>query len=225
MMKRVSGWRSISAVPASTIAPEQDVDRKVVLDGRARDPVEARVIRRALRLLRQHDADADRARCPLPVGDDIVHGRIVRVDRLDDREPAGMGALHFHRIARVVAVHGKGGDEDRAVDADLVHRRHHLVTRDVIGPVRHTVPGSLWRVRLIGVDLGIDDRHRGSSSIAKESSVSQQVAPAVSRTLEATSGGRIRAFAVRSGHPGAATSLRSISPLKYAAQFWTLRSA
>ena len=27
------------------VAPEQDVDRKVVLDGRARDPVEARVVR------------------------------------------------------------------------------------------------------------------------------------------------------------------------------------
>ena len=28
------------------VAPAQDVDRKVVLDGRARDPVEARVVRR-----------------------------------------------------------------------------------------------------------------------------------------------------------------------------------
>jgi hypothetical protein len=53
------------------------------------------------------------------------------VDRLDDREPIGMGSLHFHRITRVVAVHGKGRDEDRAIDADLVHRPHHLVTRNV----------------------------------------------------------------------------------------------
>src|SRR6266481_5367026 len=76
-----------------------------------------------------------------------------------------MGPLHLHGIAGVVAVHGEGGDEDRAVDADLVHRGHHLVTRDVIGPVRHTVPRSLRRVRLIGMDLGIDNRHRGSSSV------------------------------------------------------------
>jgi hypothetical protein len=27
----------------------------------------------------------------------------------------------------------KRRDEDRAVDADFVHRRHHLVSRDVIG--------------------------------------------------------------------------------------------
>src|SRR4029077_6033368 len=39
----------------------------------------------------------------------------------------------------------------------------------------HAVPGSLWRVRLISVDLGIDDRHRESSSISLVSSVSQQV--------------------------------------------------
>src|SRR5882757_1025191 len=73
-----------------------------------------------------------------------------------------MGPLHFHGIAGVVAVHGKGGDEDRAVDADLVHRRHHLVTGDVIGPVRHSVPGPLRSVRLIGMDLGIDNGHLGS---------------------------------------------------------------
>ena len=30
------------------IAPAQDVDRKVVANGRAQDPVEARVVRRAL---------------------------------------------------------------------------------------------------------------------------------------------------------------------------------
>src|SRR5215471_6920788 len=135
--------------------------------GRAEDPVETRVIRLALRLLRHH-ADADRAWRLLPVGDDVGHRWIVRVDRLDDREPFRMGPLHFHRITGVVAVHGKGGDEDRAGDADFIHRRHHLVTCNVIGPVRHTVPGSLRSVRLIGVDLGIDDNHPGSSSVIRE---------------------------------------------------------
>ena len=148
------------------VVPAQDIDRKVVLDGRARDPVEARMVRRALYFLRQHDADADRARRALPVGDDIAHGGIVRVDRLDDREAAGMGPLYFHRVTRVVAVHGKGGDEDRAVDPHLVHRRHHLITGDVVGPVRHAVPGPLRGVRFVSVNLGIDDRHRSSSSIA-----------------------------------------------------------
>jgi hypothetical protein len=43
--------------------------------------------------------------------------------------------------------------------------------RNVIGPIRHTVPGSLWSVRLIGVDLGIDDHHQGSSPTGRASRV------------------------------------------------------
>src|SRR5215468_8893158 len=86
------------------VAPAQDVDRKVVLCGRLRDPVEARVTRRTLRVLRHHDADADRAWCLPPVGDDIAHSWIIRVDRLDDREATGMSSLYLLGIARVVAV-------------------------------------------------------------------------------------------------------------------------
>src|SRR5262245_44447503 len=150
------------------MVPAKYVDWKVVLCGRAQDPVETRVIRPALRLLCHHDADGDRARCLLPVGNDIANGWIVWVDRLDDREPTRMSPLHFDCITRVVAVQGKGGDEDRAVDTDPVHRRHHLVTRNVSGPVRHTEPGALWSVRLISVNLGIDDRHRANSSNCQE---------------------------------------------------------
>jgi hypothetical protein len=142
---------------------------KIVADGGAANPLEARIVRRAVRFFRQHDADADRARRFLPLGDDIGHRPIVRVHRLDDGEPPGMGPSHFHRITGVVTVHGKGGDEDRAVDADFVHRRHHLVTGHLIGPVRHAVPGSLRRVRFIGMDLGIDDGHRGGSFVCKNS--------------------------------------------------------
>src|SRR6266481_6216654 len=80
------------------VAPAQYIDRKVVLCGRTRDPVEARVTRVALRLLCHHDADTHRAWCLLPVSDGIAHGWIVRVDRLDDREPTGMGPSHLHRI-------------------------------------------------------------------------------------------------------------------------------
>src|SRR6202040_1315899 len=72
------------------VAPAQYVDRKVVLYGRAQDSVEARVIRLAVCLLRHHDADTDRARCLLPVGDDIAHSWIVWIDWLDDRKPIGM---------------------------------------------------------------------------------------------------------------------------------------
>src|SRR2546423_13273178 len=47
MMKRVSGWRSISAVGVD-VPPEQHVDREIVLNSRLTDPVEARVVRLAL---------------------------------------------------------------------------------------------------------------------------------------------------------------------------------
>src|SRR5262245_63617506 len=102
------------------VVPAQYVDRKILLYGRAQDAVEARVIRLAVPLFRHHDTDADRARCLLPVSDDIAHGWIVWVDRLDDREPTRMGTLYFHCVTRVVTVHGKGGDKDWGVDAALL---------------------------------------------------------------------------------------------------------
>src|SRR2546428_12804611 len=84
------------------VPPEQDIYWEILARRRAADAVEPGVIRRAVRLLRQYDPDTDRAWSLLPVRDDIGHGRIIRVDRLDEREPAGMGLLHFDGIAGVV---------------------------------------------------------------------------------------------------------------------------
>src|SRR5262249_35706078 len=67
--------------------------------------------------------------------------------------------------------------EDRAIDANLVHRRDHLVAGDVVGPVRHRVPRALRRVRLVGVDLGIDDRHRRRSSVLSEFDITAGPSP------------------------------------------------
>jgi hypothetical protein len=63
--------------------------------------------------------------------------------------PAGMGPLHFHRVAGVVLVHGVGGDEDRAVDADrdqvdqavMPHLR--CQRRASSAPRPHVQPGQL----------------------------------------------------------------------------------
>ncbi len=144
------------------VAGARQIDREVVPNGCARDAVDARVARVAPHFLPHHDAYADRARRLLPVGNDLGNRRIIRVDWLDDGEPAGMAPLHFRRITGVVLVQRKGGDENRAVHADLVQRRDHLVTGDVIGPIRHAVPRPFRCVRLIGVNLRIDDRHRGA---------------------------------------------------------------
>jgi len=61
MMNRVSGWRSIRAAPASRLSQHRMLSGKSYRTAGACDPVETRVIGRALVLLRQHDADSDRA--------------------------------------------------------------------------------------------------------------------------------------------------------------------
>ena len=140
MMNRVSGWRSISAVPASRLSQHR------MLSGKSSEPPRAQSGRGRDRQARASPPSSAWCGCrPRPasfsIRDDVGHTGIVGVERLDDGEPAGMGPLHFHGIAGVIAVQRKGRDEDRAVDADLVHRRHHLVTRDMIGPVRHVCQG------------------------------------------------------------------------------------
>ena len=59
--------------------------------------------------------------------------------------------------------------------ATFVHRRHHLVTGNVIGPVGDDVPRPFWRVRLVHMHLGIYDRHREVSSIFTPGQISQTI--------------------------------------------------
>src|ERR1700736_408637 len=70
MMNRVSGWRSMSAAPASRLPQHSMLTGRSHRTAARRDPVEARVVRIASRLLRHHDPDADGARRLLPVRDD-----------------------------------------------------------------------------------------------------------------------------------------------------------
>ena len=65
------------------VPPEQDIYREILARRRAADAVEPGVVRRAVGLLRHDDPDTDRAWGLLPVRDDLGHGRIIRVDRLD----------------------------------------------------------------------------------------------------------------------------------------------
>jgi hypothetical protein len=64
-----------------------------------------------------------------PVGDDIGDGRVVRIDRFDQAEPARVLRLHFEGVARVVTVHRERRHQHRAVDPDRIHGRCHLVAR------------------------------------------------------------------------------------------------
>src|SRR6185295_5955117 len=81
------------------VARGQEIDWKDVPGGFAQDPVEAWVVRVAPPILPQEDADTDRAGRLLPVCDCLRYRWVIRVDRLDDGQPAGMRPLHLHRIA------------------------------------------------------------------------------------------------------------------------------
>src|SRR5262245_38695325 len=86
-------------------------------------------------------------------------------------------------------------DEDRAVDADPVHGRHHLVAGDVIGPVRNSVPGPLRGVRLVRVDLRIDDRHRDAPPC--QANLAIYIGVEVRRITGAAGGGNVKGAAAR----------------------------
>ena len=163
------------------VVPAQHVDREVLPYGFAQDQVDTRVARLPSRLAGHHDANADCARRFLPLGNDIGHRRICRIDRLNEGETVRMGVLHLDRITGVVLIHGKGGYEDRAVNADRIHRYHHLVASDMVGPVRYRVPGAVRRVGGIDMDLGINNGHGGGSSAHDGFLVLQQFAAVSSR--------------------------------------------
>ena len=140
-------------------APAQDVHRQPMPRPGGQHPVDAGIGGVLGHAAVHHDADADRARGGRPVGDRLGDAGVGGIDRLDQPEPAGMPGAHLDRIARVVAVHGERGDQQRAVDADGVHRRHHVVARDLRRAVQHRGPGPAGMIALVGVNLGIDRQH------------------------------------------------------------------
>jgi hypothetical protein len=62
-------------------------------------------------------------------------------------------------IAGVTAIHAERRDQYGTVDADRVHRGHHLVAGDLRRPVQCADPGAARVVAFIGVNLGIEYRH------------------------------------------------------------------
>src|SRR5258706_2744814 len=164
MMKRTSEWRSISAVPASILPQNR------MLTGKSFLTAARRMRSKPGSSGARFDSLVMMMRMPTVPGVFFQSAMTSATARssgltgLTSANPVRMGLLHLHRIAGVVLVHRKGGNIDRAVDAHLVHRRHHLVAGDVRRPVGHAVPGPLRRVRRVGMDLGIDDRHRRRST-------------------------------------------------------------
>ena len=82
---------------------------------------------------------------------------IVRVDWFHWGKPVWVSPLHAHGVTAIILIHREGGDVDGAVNANLVHRRHHLVAGNVRRPVWHAVPRSLPGVCRISMNLGVND--------------------------------------------------------------------
>ena len=107
----------------------------------------------------EHDPNTDDTILRRPVGYRLGHPWIGRVERLDQPEPAGMLRMHFESVAAVEAIHGVGRDQQRTVDADGVHGRHHVVARDLRRSVQKARPGAAGVVALVGVHLGVYRDH------------------------------------------------------------------
>ena len=121
----------------------------------------------------EDQAHADPPRVVAAVGDARCHVRRLQRDRSDDAEPARMARSRVLRVAVIVAVEPRRGQQ-RGVDADGVHHRDeplgrhrrlaeesHDRGRDG-GPERR-VPGPFVRVSLPDMDLSVDDLHARES--------------------------------------------------------------
>jgi hypothetical protein len=95
--------------------------------GRSEGPVQARVHRIGYLLVPQHQPDADCSLGLCPVRDNLIHRGIGGIDRFHDAKPFWILRVAFERVARVIAVEVEAGDDNRAIDTDRVHGRHHLL--------------------------------------------------------------------------------------------------
>src|ERR1700683_642316 len=75
----------------------------------------------------QHDPNADRAFRGSPFRNRIPDRWVCCINRLDEAEQARMSGIDFERIACIVSVEAEWRDQQRAVDAYVIHRTYHLV--------------------------------------------------------------------------------------------------
>ena len=106
-----------------------------------------------------HDAHRHRAVDRRPLGDRLGDLGIVRIDRLDQPEPAGMGGMDGQRVARIVAVHGEHRGQQPAIDTDGIHGLHHVLARDLRWPGQNLGPRAARMIAFVAVNLGIDCHH------------------------------------------------------------------
>ena len=146
--------------PTNSKWPQHKILTAAVLRTRAQDGVHTGVIGRRRGFVSQHHSRADHAFIPSPLANLLCNIRRLVVERFDEPKSRWVAAVDLEGVARIVAIHAPGRDQERAVDANFVHGSHHVVARHFIRPVQPTDPGSLGMVTLIGMHLAVDNRHK-----------------------------------------------------------------
>jgi hypothetical protein len=72
-------------------------------------------------------------------------------------------------VTRIVLVHRERRDQYRTVNADGIHRCHHLVTRHLVRTDQHAGPRPFRAVTFVAVDLRVDNLRVRSAGSARQS--------------------------------------------------------
>ena len=110
-------------------SPTQYVHREAVPCAGRQYPIQSRIVGRWV--THHHDTRPNHPRRCRPFGNLVVDGFYPGIERFDQTEPAGMLRIHFERVTRVEAVHGPWRDQQGSVNANGIHRRNHVITRDL----------------------------------------------------------------------------------------------
>ena len=77
----------------------------------------------------------------------------LRIEWLDQGDPARMCRVYLECIAGIVAIQSEWRDQQSPIDADRVHRCHHVVAGDLIRTLQESAPRTLRTIPLVGMYL------------------------------------------------------------------------
>ena len=175
------------------LAGRQEHDRQAGLLGRRPEPVRGAVGEPILRAAPRKVSRTPSTRAAPSISEAARRIRLLESDAAHDGEAARIPSDRFQRI--IVAVARRGGRHDHnAIDARLVHHRHHLLDGERLGHLRRAAsdPRPVRRLGLPQMDLGVDDALTllalsGDVSVGMEFVPSSGVVSAANRSINSTS--------------------------------------
>jgi len=108
-----------------------------------------------------HQPDANCPRCIPPSGDGVSSLGLVRVNRRDQPEATGMGAVDLDNVTGIGTIERPRRNQQRPVDPDVLHRGNQVVARDGGRSWESPSPRSPRVVPVIRVNLSIYYTHSG----------------------------------------------------------------